>query len=328
MACCFALTITGCDHDDFHDHDGTGALGPDPARDEGEASPRSGGDWGCRTCGYTNSPLFGTHPIDRFVVKGGPAWAELRLTELEQPGGTRHTATVDGQELVAYAPWGSVTGPGLVGWTLVLNDGVTERLVEITGFQEHEDWVDGQMIPTYALAYDDPATPDGPMLNVCPGLDPDQTSVVLITDELYDIDTKEVAPHQVGWVTMACRGHALAKLKFLGYDPNDQYHSEWSQRQAALKAITADYCANGHSFTAIGQPLMWIDQLGNFPEHALPGEGTVEAKWSENGALCLDEPRLVARWEVEDWCHIPYCTDDTGNDPMDLGDALWMTLVP
>jgi hypothetical protein len=49
----------------------------------------------------------------------------------------------------------------------------------------------------------------------------------------------------------------------------------------------------------------------------------VEAKWSEDGALCLDQPRLALRAEVEDRCTLPTCNGD-----MELGSARWMSLNP
>ncbi len=308
LACCLASTA-GCDLED-----GEG-------RDTLEVSLRTG-DWGCRTCGYSNSPMFGTHALDRFIGEGGPAGADLKLTEGASPQGDRSSLRVQGQEIIVETPSGAVQGAALVGWSLVFTDGVSEFLVEVTAFQEHPDWVDGAMIPTYGLSYRDPQDPDGPALNVCPGLGLDHTSVVLITEELYDNAAKTVEPDQKTWVTMACRGHALMKLKFLGYDPNDGYGSSWEQRQAALKMLTADYCGEGHSFTTIGQPLSWVDELENFPAGPYI-DGIVEAKWTEDGASCLDDPRAVPRAEVESFCNPPPCDGDT-----DLDGARWLSVIP
>ena len=209
-----------------------------PIPDEAlETSLRGGGGWGCPTCGYSNSPFFGTIPLDR--VRTGPdkgGAGEVRLVALESPLGVQHAARVDVQALVADTPAGPVEGGALQGWSLVLDDGTGELLVGISSYEEHPDWVTGQLIPSYGLAYDDPVDPDHPLVNVCPGIGPDETSVVLISDELYDVSTKQVLPNQPGWVTMACRGHALMKLKFLGHDPHDGYGSDWKQRQAAQSA--------------------------------------------------------------------------------------------
>jgi hypothetical protein len=306
MALCLAMTVAACD--------------ASPDRDE--ASFRGGGDWGCPTCTFSNSPVFGTFPIDHYLV-GHPqsASTELWLTGLENPAGVQYPARVDAQELVAQTPAGDVKGGALQGWSLVFDDGGTQRRVRVSAFEQHPDWVDGQSIPTYGLAYRESS--EDPYVNVCPGIGADETSVVLIADELYDIEAKTVEPGQTGWVTMACRGHAIMKMKFMGHDPNDDYGSSWEQRQAALKMITADYCGGGHAFTTVGQPLVWIDELGNFPPELLPSIDAVEAKWSEDGALCLDQPRYVTISEVEAYCKLPACGGD-----MDLGAARWMSLIP
>lgn len=317
LVCGLALVLPGCDHEDTLDPD---LELVEPGLD---TSLRSGGDWGCRTCGYTNSPFFGQLPIDRFIVEGGPLGAKLKLSALQDPAGQRYPAQVDEQGFVAVGPAGPVQGGALVGWTLVLTREGEEQLVGITAFEQHPDWVDGDLVSTFGLAYHDPEDPDAPVVNVCPGLSPDETSVVLLTDELYDMTSKTVKANQPGWVTMACRGHALAKLKLLGYDPHDAYQSTAEQRQAAIKAITADYCGGGTSFTAVGQPLEWADELGNFRVSDLSPSAAVEARWSEQGALCLNEPRLVPRGDVEALCSLPWCDEGT-----DLDGARWLTAVP
>ena len=302
------------------------ACDPQPRPDEPlETSFRGGGGWGCQTCGYSNSPFFGTLPIDRLRTgtNKDQGSTDLRLVALQSPAGVQHPARVEVQELVADTPAGPVQRGSLQGWSLVLDDGASQHLVAISTYEEHPDWVTGQLIPAYGLAYHDPVDPDHPLVNVCPGIGPDETSVVLITDELYDVTTKEVLPDQPGWVTLACRGHALMKLKFLGHDPHDDYGSNWKQRQAALKMVTADYCGQGHSFTAVGQPLAWVDELGNFPEEALPSILGVEAKWTAYGAVCLDEPRLVPRAEVEAQCSIPTCNGDMGHEGVQ-----WVSVLP
>ncbi|MCA9652173.1 MAG: hypothetical protein KC501_19825 [Myxococcales bacterium] len=309
-SCCLALALLGCDPSEEED----GLV---------DASFRLL-DWGCRDCGYKNSPTNGLHELGSFVVDKGLYGSGLAMTAAEDPAGNRFPVLVDGHAIVAETPSGAVMGAGLDGWSLVFEDpsGYELRVV-VTAFAYHPDWVLGDPIPTYGLSYHDPKDPDAPLANVCPGRVPDETSVVLVADELYDEATKTVQPEQYGWVTMACGGHAVAKLKFLGHDPNDGYGSSWEQRQAALKMITADYCGTGQSFTQLGQPLMWVDELDNFPASALPYLGQVEARWSEEGALCLDEPRLVSRADVEDVCSIPTCDGDT-----DLGGARWLTLLP
>ncbi|MCX4242013.1 ADYC domain-containing protein [Paraliomyxa miuraensis] len=316
LTLCLTATVTGCDQD--------APLEFEPAELEpAELELRIGGPWGCPTCDYGNSPTCGLFPLDRIAMDKELPNAEAWLAGILDPAGDLFDVILQDDGFVADVPTGPVTGHGLLGWTLVFSDGTNEMPVQINNIEQHEDWVSGDLVWTYALAYDDPFDPEAPVQNVCPGISPDQTSVVLIADELYDDATKTVMPNRPGWMTMACRGHAVMKMKFMGHDPNDAYGSVWQQRQAALKMITADYCGEGQSFTTLGQPLAWVDQLGNFGFGALHPDDRLEAKWSENGATCLDKPRYVDRSDVDDACEIPECKGDTT-----MGTARWLSFIP
>jgi hypothetical protein len=70
----------------------------------------------------------------------------------------------------------------------------------------------------------------------------------------------------------------------------DSYHTEPEHRTATLKMLTADYLGIGEAFTRAGQPLLWMDVFG----WTDPGGGSSpEAIWSQGGAMCLTEPRMV-----------------------------------
>jgi hypothetical protein len=66
--------------------------------------------------------------------------------------------------------------------------------------------------------------------------------------------------------------------------------------QAALKMYSADYCGGGTPFTFPGEPLQWRDQNtsapGMFYLSPHPTD-TLEARWDENGALCIGDARLL-----------------------------------
>ncbi|MCA9700567.1 MAG: hypothetical protein KC431_23780, partial [Myxococcales bacterium] len=80
---------------------------------------------------------------------------------------------------------------------------------------------------------------------------------------------------------------------------------------------TADYCGTGHSYTADGTPMDWENQGGT----VVPGgPGDLEAYWNANGALCLDQPRLVDPAEVD--CSLPSCDD------FSLDDGEWTSWLP
>lgn len=93
------------------------------------------------------------------------------------------------------------------------------------------------------------------------------------------------------WFNIGCAGHTLAKL----YLTRNTVHTQpsglfraWEHRQATLKLLAADYCGNGTVFTSAGQSLVWQgDAMSYFSP---PME--LEARWTENGAKCLNVPRM------------------------------------
>jgi hypothetical protein len=96
---------------------------------------------------------------------------------------------------------------------------------------------------------------------------------------------------------IGCAGHALAKMALTGHTysaaANAGLVTTPSQRQTFLKMITGDYAGDGSPFTVPGTQLDWTSSLGWLP-YARPS-GTLEARWSPSGAVCLDTPRLVAQ---------------------------------
>ncbi len=302
------------------------ACDADSPDDDGLAQdhPRSGGGATCRTCGYKNSPMLGKFALDAFTLPTATAPAEgLQLVGIVDPGGQAATVKIDDEAFFAVSGGVTYGGAQLEGWSLVFASGTGEHFeVEIAVASGVLDWATGATVPSYTLLYRDPATPDGDD-NVCPGVNPDHPSIVLISGERYDFETKSVEPGLPDMVTLACHGHAIAKLRMLGYGPNDDAGATPSQRQAALKMLTADYCGKGHSFTAIGQPLDWHDALDTFVS-SIADPSRLEAKWTDAGASCLATPRLVKRSEVEKECPaLPRC-----NGTLDLDGNDWISLNP
>ncbi len=293
-----------------------GCVGPEPE----PQSPRTGyvftGGWGCRTCEYRNSPIAGLDPIGSFRV-GEPDDVNLGLVKIRLWNGTELDADVSTGELVGTSAGQSYKGTALVGGQLVfLTPERHELTIDIYSYAPHGDWVTGADVSTYGLSYLD----QGEDISVCPGFNLDETSVVVMPEELYDDQTKTVESAK-GFASLACRGHAVAKMKMMGYAPADAYGSSVDARQATYKMLTADYCGTGRSFTQFGQPLDWGDAIGNFPA-PVPGVN-VEAKWTPAGADCLDTPRLVQRKEVDAYCKLSHCTGD-----VELGSASWITWLP
>lgn len=283
--------------------------------------------WGCRTCGYKNSPLLGQHSLGEFTLSGGGS--EFSLVSIEDLAGDRHDVKVVEHRIVASTKFGLKEGNDLLGWSLIFEYDGKETPVEIYAYAKHPDWAAGNAIDTYGLLHHvGPNGADAPPTNLCPDISLEETAVIFIEGERFDSSSTTLIPGQSGFVTAACRGHALMKMKFTGHDPNDAYGSSPEQRQASLKMFTADYCGNGQSFTTIGQALDWIDDLGNFGGGWGPGiSGDLEARWDQDRAVCLNEPRNTNydRDQVIKECgfDIPKCD----GDPMDLGGAQWASYI-
>lgn len=87
-------------------------------------------------------------------------------------------------------------------------------------------------------------------------------------------------------VTFACAGGALAKCINVGYAPwrSQDGASLAPYHQACTRAIRADYCGDGTSYTQDGNQIGLYDAIG------VQGDGiawTPEAEWNEGGAACL-----------------------------------------
>lgn len=122
-------------------------------------------------------------------------------------------------------------------------------------------------------------------------------------------DTGEPTP----WFNLACAGAAPAKMHLLRHtnaaariSPGDSiYQTTISERTAMLKMLTADYCGTGRSYTVDGLPLTYGDSRHWYPATpAITGDAlpppvcSIEALWSENGAVCLDTPRRVSLGDI------------------------------
>ncbi|HMG23964.1 MAG TPA: ADYC domain-containing protein [Kofleriaceae bacterium] len=108
----------------------------------------------------------------------------------------------------------------------------------------------------------------------------------------------------VSWFNLGCAGSALAKMALTGHTEASHvthaFETTLDERQTMLKMLTADYCGDGKPFTVAGQPLNWRDDHGTMKLAALmmspPQPLAREARWTPNGAACLDKPRVDAHW--------------------------------
>lgn len=81
--------------------------------------------------------------------------------------------------------------------------------------------------------------------------------------------------------TFACRGSSVAKCVELGYKPWAGYDHELA---ACVRALRADYCGDGTSYTVSGTELNLYDDAGLAADTA---GWTVEAAWTPEGASCV-----------------------------------------
>jgi hypothetical protein len=93
---------------------------------------------------------------------------------------------------------------------------------------------------------------------------------------------------QFSW---GCRGKTVAKCVELGYKP---FKGRTSQMQTCVRALRADYCGNGKSYTVDGTLLNIYDKVGI----QLDTEAwTPEAEWATSGAVCINSSK-AARYQT------------------------------
>jgi hypothetical protein len=119
----------------------------------------------------------------------------------------------------------------------------------------------------------------------------------------FDLATMTTAPvADPAWFNIGCAGHTLAKLHLTrntlasnaappspSPSPTPSHAPTHEERQATLKMLVADYCGDGEPFTVAGQLLVW---RGGLVDYFAPA-ATLEARWDEHGAVCLDTPRMA-----------------------------------
>ena len=209
-----------------------------------------------------------------------------------------------------------LSGADMVGAKIavILNNGQYIWLTISAIDSQIASWSDsGGMITAYRATYFN----QGNEQSLCPSTNPENQWFTLIPDEVY---TPEVTPSPRS-VTIACVGEAAAKMKLMDFHPQGARGASVGDRQATLRMITADYCGTGESFTLTGTAVAWRDNLDRVkPPY---GEEVLEALWDEDGAICLDTPRVVARDTVAAACPIPACE---GDESFRAG-AVWRTMT-
>ena len=152
---------------------------------------------------------------------------------------------------------------------------------------------------TYQLTWNSP-TPgvQKTRIPVC-GVSTDEDGIlpfhaVLFEEDRIDADQLRVTHLERNWFNIGCKGHTLAKLHLYGRTKAAQYWmgatTSLNERTALIKLLAGDYCGNGHPFTVAGVPLQIRDSRNWYND--VTNAWALEAKWTENGATCLNVPRI------------------------------------
>ncbi|MEX1363294.1 MAG: ADYC domain-containing protein, partial [Nannocystaceae bacterium] len=287
----------------------------------GDIVPRSG----FRGC-VVGPPVLNTH-----VLNGLPT-PELR-TDGGLWGGTKLRSVTVGQDPtdVLEAVWvedailhglgvsgASYEGGDFVGSVWLIDDGrhafgTVETELVISGF------IDDGPRSRYSFEHRSMLT-EWALVNTCqPNSNGDDSAIVF--QDLH-VDTDGTLLEQGSTLYFGCTSGAVGKAAMWGYAPSEVGMEGY---QAATRAVRADYCGDGVSWTATGTPLYIGDALGIHGLPPAPGMQP-EAYWGPDGAACLHTPRLF-QWEYADvtcsnGVSIPMCEESDGFDTLP-GILLW-----
>jgi hypothetical protein len=213
-----------------------------------------------------------------------PARAGMEMNGMEMNGVSLNDVTLDGATLTGVHLEGStltgtqrdgavVTGAALVGarlkgWT---SSGAKVQ-VRIDGYSEAGD------VSSYAATFATDAAED----DWHPICETGGDAVPLYGT--WNADGSKTSSGSV--ITFACPGGALAKCIDFGYAPwrSSNGTSLARYHQACTRAIRADYCGDGTSYTQNGNAIDLYDAIG---VQADTESWTREAEWSDEGATCM-----------------------------------------
>ena len=261
-------------------------------------------------CG-SNSANLGPLEFHELDESGVTANDEgLRITGFSK-NGLNVKLDVTGTTLTGKVNWNGswvtvLSGTGLIGSKIaVAGPGGTAYEINIVNVTSQAMWqAPAQNIETYELTWN---VPGGGYLAALPNVCKDPPNrkegemalwsntkeVILFTGDRYDTDTLEVTSTSASpWFNVACAGTVMAKLALNRHTTataSSAVTTTWAQRQAMLKMYTSDICGTGDSLTVTGTPIQWVSMTGL--TSPVP-YNTMEARWNENGAMCLTTHRL------------------------------------
>lgn len=98
-------------------------------------------------------------------------------------------------------------------------------------------------------------------------------------------------PAGAEYFTLSCFDGAIAKCLLWGYLPWKSPEMA-ALHQACVRAVRADYCGTGQSFTCPGTIVDVTDRQAIQPRSAARTATNLEAHWDSNGATCLNVARM------------------------------------
>ena len=293
---------------------------------------------GCpaEACGF-NSPLLADSLFGELDLDGRPNARGMAIVEVLAPDGRPFFLDIRDGALVGIEPGAtevSLRGSALVDAEISIRrarghglvSGFTVRVQAVQPVAHTSDQPGS--IPGYRMAYALSSEPQ-----IWHPMCPDAESVLVVAGERYDERTLAIHSDAGGrWFRLACASDMLGKSRRMSYDPtlsaDHPYYTSVGQRRATMAMLGADYCGTGQRFTRPGTALYWQNRAGWMQVGAPPdGTAAVEAGWDENGATCLNSPRLGARYtraDIADACgrEIVWCTDEI------LAQSEWVTWLP
>ena len=332
-------------------------------------------------CGV-NGPRLGKwefHDLEIFGQENDDGFA---IKEFRRNGGS-HFPYVVGSQLWAwdYAAGQWIWGQDLAGAEFVIDyrGGWRQFVLRIQAVGEMTypvpDW-DPDPIETYVLEFKPStggiASDNVPWTSICGGfpggigewgggsgqgedlqyweqwelLGQSPVETILFQGDRIHGDTFTVDPSaQWNWFNIGCAGHAVSKLHLTRNTIASDYGASWEERQATFKMLAGDYCGLAIPFTVTGQHLVWQDQHVPAWVEFFRYPQTLEARWNENGAICIGEPRMktpttsyganMFNFDVEKEILLrcgaqapPRCADVSDTDPWNFAGALRVSANP
>ena len=239
----------------------------------------------------------------------------FRLAGFEQKGVDYELVVANAQLTGTSKSNGTIAGQDLVGAQMIVEVGSQSYAIRIAAVGSMAlpipptDPSQPTSVETYELDYSrmTGAQPSSEWKNICGGTpfedggDPEfgyretfgqhPKHSILFEGDKIDLETMTIDPKpSPNWFNIGCSGHTLAKLFLTRNATVSLGHTgDHDPRQATLKLLVGDYCGTGKPFTVAGQKLAW--QGGQMPFFATPER--LEARWNQDGATCLEVPRML-----------------------------------